>query len=1058
MKRESFFWKLLIILPFFLFSSMAVFGQTTEVKGTVLDAATGESLIGVSVSQKGTTNGVSTDIDGNYTLNVPMGATLLFTYIGYTDQEIVVSGNTINVTMQPSQELLDEVVVVGYGVQKKSVVTASISSIKDSDIGKLSPSRIENVLKGQVSGVQVTQGSGQPGSGSTVRIRGIGTTGNSGPLYIVDGMAVDGGISNLNPSDIASVEILKDAASAAVYGARAANGVILVTTKTGKTGKPKVSYEFSYGFQNSWKKKSVLNSEQYMVLQNELYMNNGEALLYSPKDIANARAGITPNTDWQDVIFNDNAPVQNHQISVSGGNEKISYYLSLGFFDQDGIIGGNYGVSNYNRWSIRSNNTYEVYNAENQRSFLNKIKVGSNIMYSRGKSIGIGTNDVFGTVLGSATTLPPTMSPYLSEEDGKLLLEKHPYAVMDGDRVLTPAPAYYQEIRNPLALMLRPDRSYNNEDKFIGTFWGELDVYKGLKFKSSYGFDLAFWGNDGYRFPYYASDNSAASNEDPLKSEAWSSMNRGFTWQLENTLTYNFKLGDDHTFTLLAGQSARRNKQRSLSGNGYDLMVYDPSMAVVDNSLMDPTKGGRRSGGGISASTLASYFGRIDYNYAERYMLQATVRRDGSDRFGSNNKWGTFPSFSGGWNVLQEPFMQDITPMWLTNIKLRASWGVNGNHNIDQYAYMSLMDGGQNYYFGGGTNSMMYYGISAGRLANPDLRWEESKQTDIGLDLSFFRNALTFTVDYYKKRTKGMLREKPTPGYVGLRAPLANSGIMDNSGWEFDLGYTGRIQDVNFGVRANASYVKNTLVDYGNASGENSWGNVVAAGLDNFIYQRNGMPSIFFYGYRTDGILQNQQEADDYNFKYNQNAKPGDVRFKNLNNDDTIDDKDREMLGKPNPDWTFGLTLNAEWKGFDFYAFFQGVTGNKIFDISKRADIPRQNLPSWMMDRWTGEGTSNKLPRLVSGEDNRNWRVSDLYIKNGAYCRLKNIQLGYTLPTSITRQAGIERVRIYVGAENLLTFTGYDGFDPEIGDGDMGVDKGIYPQPRTVTFGASISF
>ncbi|EGK02507.1 SusC/RagA family TonB-linked outer membrane protein [Dysgonomonas gadei] len=1055
MKREPIFWKILFILPLFLFSSLAVFGQTSEIKGTVTDAATGETLIGVSVSEKGTTNGTMTDLDGQYSIKVPSGATLIFTYVGYVTQERPATGGTINVALSLTQQMLDEVVVIGYGVQKKSVVTAAISSVKSSDIEKLTPSRIENVLKGQVSGVQVTQGSGQPGSGSTVRIRGIGTTGNSDPLYIVDGMAVDGGITNLNPSDIASVEILKDGASAAVYGSRAANGVVLITTKTGVAGKPKISYDMSYGFQNPWKKKAVLNSEQYMVLVNELYLNNGEALLYSSKDIADARAGLTPNTDWQEEVFNKDAPVQNHQISISGGNDKLSYYLSFGYFDQEGIIGGNYKASNYKRWSVRSNNTYEVYNAEKERSFLNKLKIGSNVTYSRGKKIGIGTNDVFGTVLGSATTLPPNLSVYLSEDDGKALLEKHPYAVKAKDgRVLTPAPAYFQEIRNPIGLMLRPDKSYDNEDKFIGTFWGELNLYKGLTFKSSYGFDLAFWGNDGYRFPYYLSDNSAASNEDPAKSEIWSSMNRGATWQIENTLNYNFKIGEDHFFTLLAGQSAREYSVRGLSGSGYEHISYDPSMMVIDATRGDATKGGRRSGGSASSTTLASYFGRLDYNFAERYMLQATVRRDGSDKFGSNNKWGTFPSFSVGWNVLNEPFMKDITPDWFHNMKLRGSWGVNGNQRIDAYAYMSLMDGGQNYYFG----DNMYYGISSGRLPNPDLKWEESKQTDIGLDLGFLRNSLTLTVDYYKKRTVGMLREKPTPSYVGLRAPLANSGTMDNSGWEFDVSYRGEIQDVNFGVKANASYMKNTLVDYGNASGENSWGGVGAAGVENFIYQKNGMPSPYFYGYRTDGILQTQEEADEYNFKYGENAKPGDVRFKNLNGDDKIDDEDRDMIGKPNPDWTFGLTLNAEWKGLDFYAFFQGVTGNKIFDISKRSDIPRQNLPSWMLDRWTGPGTSNKIPRLVAGEDNRNWRASDLYIKNGAYCRLKNIQLGYTIPASITRKASIDRLRIYVAAENLLTFTKYDGFDPEIGDGDMGVDKGIYPQARTITLGASISF
>nr|AIA99604.1 hypothetical protein [uncultured bacterium contig00110(2014)] len=767
MKRNPFVWKLFLILPLFLFSSLAVFGQTSEVKGTVTDAATGEPLIGVSVAEKGTTNGTLTDLDGRYAINIKEGATIVFTYVGYDPMELKTSpGVTLDVALKLSQQMLDEIIVVGYGVQKKSVVTASISSVKSSDIEKLTPSRIENVLKGQVSGVQVTQGSGQPGSDSKVRIRGIGTTGNSDPLYIIDGMAVDGGIKNLNPSDIASVEILKDAASAAVYGARAANGVILVTTKGGTSGKPKITYEMSYGFQNPWKKKAVLNSEQYMTLANELYLNNNQDLVFSPKDIADARAGLTPNTDWQEEVFNKNAPVQNHQVSISGGNEKATYYLSVGFFDQEGIIGGNYNVSNYKRFSVRSNNTYEIYNAENERDFLNKLKVGSNVTYSRGKSIGVGTNDVFGTVLGSATTLPPTMSVYMSEEEGKALLQEHPYAVTTKDgKVLTPSPSNFQEIRNPVALMLRPNKTFNNEDKFIGTFWGELTILKDLVFKSSYGFDLAFWGGDGYKFPYYMSDNSTgADDEKPTKSEIWSNMHRGATWQIENTLTYNFKLGEEHSFNLLAGQSARRYTERWLTGNGYEVMAYNPAMAVIDATLADPTKGGRRSTGNKTASTLASYFGRIDYNFAERYMLQATVRRDGSDKFGTNNKWGVFPSFSVGWNVLNESFIRDITPNWFNSMKLRGSWGVNGNQNIDAYAYMSLMDGGQNYYFGENSSSLMYYGISPGRLPNPDLKWEESKQTDIGVDFGFLRNALTLTVDYYKKAHRRYASRKTHPG------------------------------------------------------------------------------------------------------------------------------------------------------------------------------------------------------------------------------------------------------------------------------------------------------
>ncbi|MDR1631477.1 MAG: TonB-dependent receptor [Dysgonamonadaceae bacterium] len=1060
-KRKLFFLFILAVIPLTVWSQTGV-----NIKGVVTDAATGEALIGVSVVQTGSSNGTVTDLDGQFTLNVPQGANLLFTYVGYESIELAATEN-MTVQLQVSQELLDEVVVIGYGIQKKSVVTAAISQVKAADLEKLTPTRIENVLKGQVSGVSITQGSGQPGSGSSIRIRGVGTTGDNGPLFIVDGMAVDGGIDNLNPADIASVEILKDAASAAVYGTRGGNGVILITTKSGREGKAKISYEMNIGYQNPWKKKELLTTEEYYVLQNELNFNTNRPLPYTTQNIADARAGLISNTDWQDIAFNKNTTVTNHQISVTGGTQKLSYYVSFGIFDQDGILGGNYDVSNYKRYTIRSNNSYEVFNVENERGFLNKIKVGSNVTYSRANSIGITTNQIWGTALGSATTLPPDLSPYLDKTAGEALLTAHPYALTDAQgRVLTPAPEDFQEIRNPLAVYLRPNHNYNNADKFIGSLWGEVNILKNLLFRTNYGFDLAFWGNDGYKYPYFQSENATAqADERTSTTSVWSSMRRGFTWQLENTLTYDLQLGD-HAFTFLAGQSARSGTARYLDGTGYDLKVYDPWMAVINVAQMDTKEGGRIASGWIEDSRLASYFGRISYNYSERYMAQATIRRDGSYKFGKDNLWGNFPSFSLGWNVWNEPYLQNIRPDWWNNLKLRGSWGVNGSDRIDAWGYMSLMESGLNYYFGQtpgaeGAYGTLNYGISAGRIPNATLHWEESKQTDLGADFTFLRNSLTFSLDWFKKRTTGMLRTMQAnfPDYVGQIRPLVNAGTVDNTGWEFDLGYRFTVaKDFNMGIKANASYVKNTLVDYGNATGENSWGNLAAAGIDNFIYQKNDYPNPFFFGYKTAGIIQNQEEADEYNFLYNQTAEPGDVRFVDTDRDNNISDADRVMIGKPIPDWTYGLTLTADYKGFDIYLFFQGVYGNEIFDISKRADIPKQNLPAWMLDRWHGEGTSDKFPRYTAAEANRNWRASDLYIKDGAYTRLKNIQLGYTIPSRISRLATIDRLRIWVGAENLLTFTKYDGFDPEIGDEQQGVDMGIYPQARTVSFGLGLTF
>lgn len=1049
-------------------SSNGISQQQTSVTGTVLDE-TGEPIIGANIIIKGTTRGVITDLDGVFTISAALNDVLLVSYIGYLSQEISLNGRTsLTIRLKEDTQSLEEVVVIGYGVQKKSVVSAAISSVKSEDLGKVAPTRIENVLKGQVSGVQISSHSGQPGSDAAVNIRGIGTINKTGPLYIIDGMAIEGGLRNLNPTDIESVEILKDAASAAVYGARAANGVVLVTTKSGKSGKARISYEVSIGFQNPWRKKDVLNAEQYMMYRNDMSVNGGGDMIYSESEIMTARNGQSINTNWQDEVFNKNAPITSHQVNVSGGSEKGSYYLSLGYFDQEGIIGGNYGVSNYDRWTLRSNNTYEILNEENSRSFLNKIVVGSNVSYARAKRTEVpgGTNSEFGSVLGSAITMSPLVSVYASDEEAAQILKDHPYAVTDQDgRVFSLPPGGFQEIVNPMALLNRPNRTKHNEDKFIGSFFAEVNVLKGLKFKTSYGFDLAFWGQDSYSFPYYLSSMNRLEQE--YETSVNSRMNRGFAWQVENVLTYDISFNDTHYFTLMAGQSGRKYKSRSLNGTDYDLLAYDPYMATINSAIADRER--ERVEGGTTMSTLASYFGRIDYNFDERYMLQATVRRDGSDKFGINNKWGVFPSVSAGWNITNESFMAG-RPTWFNYMKLRASWGMNGNQDIDAFAYASLMDGGQNYYFGQGSSQYMQYGVSGGRLSNPDLKWEESKQTDAGLDIWLLNNALTFTFDYYMKKTDGMLKSQPIPGYVGRTAPITNAGKMENWGLEFDLGYRLRVSDFNFAVKANASYMHTKLIDLGVPQGEESWGGTGAAGVDNFIYATNGMVWPYFYGWRTDGIIQNEAEAKAYNDAFGESAVPGDVRFKDTNGPDgvpdgIIDDKDREKIGRGIPDWTYGLTLNAEWKGFDLHALFQGTIGSDIFDIAQRADVPGANRPAWILNRWTGEGTSHKIPRATSVDGNRNWRASDLYVKNGDYCRLKNIQLGYTIPVSVTQKAGLENLRIFISAENLLTFTGYkDGFDPEIGSSsnpgqnNQGVDKGNYPQARTFSFGASIAF
>lgn len=1056
--------RFLSVLTLLFLFSIGVFAQQTTVKGTVKDAA-GEPVIGASVLVKGTTHGTITDLDGHFVLqNVSNGATIDISYIGYASQSRKVMGNQpMDFILLDDTEKLDEVVVVGYGVQKKSVVTAAISRVTADELNAAKPSRVEDALKGKVSGVQITQSSGQPGSDSKVRIRGIGTVNNSDPLYIVDGMPVDGGINYLNPVDIASVEILKDAASAAIYGARAANGVVLVTTKSGKEGKTTINYDFSYGWQNPWRKKSVLNAKEYMVIMNEAQVNDGNSPLYSQQQINEAGSG----TDWQDETFNKNAPVQQHQVSINGGSDKIQYFLSLGYFNQEGIVGGNYGKSNYDRWSLRSNSTYTIFE-ETSRKFLNKLRVGVNIGYSRGKNSGIETNSEYGSILGSAVAFSPLVDVYASEAEGKKILASNPTAVTNGDCVFSLPPAGYQELANPMAQLYSPTNTINNEDKFVGSFWAELDILPGLKFKSSYGGDLAFWGEDGYGMKYYM--GSMKKND-----QSWvrSTMNRGYRWQVENLLTYNKTFAEKHNLAVVLGQSANKYTVRKLAGNDYNLLETDPGKANI-NSATGSRDDERVEGGtdGFEFESLASYFGRLDYNFSERYMVQLTVRRDGSSHFGVNHKWAMFPAVSVGWNVLNEPYMEGIRPDWFDSFKVRLSWGKNGNEKIGNFRYTSLMDGGQNYYFGGGYSvkdngkgGLMQYGTSPAALANPDIKWEESEQTDLGFDARLLDYRLTFGFDYFKKKTNGMLMDRPIPSYVGQSAPMSNAGSMQNWGLEFEVAWKDQIKDFNYWVSANFSYLQNKLINLGNASGETNYESAGASGVGDFVHGKNGEVWPYFYGMKTGGIFQNQAEIDAYvnskGEKMQAKAQPGDVRFVDVNGDGSVDDQDRTKIGKGMPDWTYGFTIGGEWKGFDVNLFFQGSIGNDIFDFSQRGDIPAMNRPSWILDRWCGEGSSDFLPRMTKNNPNSNWRSSDLYIKDGSYLRLKTAQLGYTLPTALTRKASIQRFRVYVSAENLLTFTKYDGFEPEIASGGyttIGIDRGIYPQSRTISLGANISF
>ena len=1036
---------------------MAALAQNAPVTGVVTDSE-GQPIIGAFVVEQGTSNGTMTGDDGSFTLRVSNRTVLEISCIGYTSQNVSVTpGQSLSIVLADDTQMLEETVVVGYGVQKKSVLTASISKVDGDALNTVRASTVNDALKGKVSGVQITQASGQPGSGSQIKIRGIGTVNNSDPLYIVDGMPVDGGIDYLNPTDIASVEILKDAASAAIYGARAANGVVLVTTKNGQKGQASITYNGSYGWQNPWRKKEVLNATEYMVIMNEARVNDLGAPLYSAAEIAAAGIG----TDWQDETFNYNAPITQHQVSVSGGTDKATYFVSLGYFKQDGIVGGNYGKSNYDRLSIRSNNTYVPYETTD-RDFLNKLTLTANIAYSNINSTGITTNSEFGSILGSAVAFNPSIPVFASEAEGARILAEHPTAIVASDgRVYSLPPSGYQELTNPVANLDTPSNTYYKTHKFVTNFGAELNILPGLKFKSSFGTDLAFWRNRGYGFEQYKS-----SMNQTLSSWVNMGMNEGLRWQVENYFSYNKELGK-HNFSAVLGQSAMSYSFVYVSGTDYNLKETNPNMAYIDSAIGD-TDDERTSGGtgGYDAQRLASYFFRFDYNYDERYMLEFTVRRDGSSRFGPGHKWATFPAASLGWNITNEPWFIDNRPSWINQMKLRASWGKNGNENIGNFRYASLMDSGQEYYYGNtGDYGTMQPGSSPAALANPAIRWEESEQIDLGFDARLLNDRLTFGFDFYNKKTNGMLMDKPIPSYVGQGAPMSNLGDMRNWGYEFEIGWQQQVGEFHYAVNANASLLKNRLINLGNESGEAVYQSNGASGVGDYVKGSNGEVWPYFYGMKTDGIFQNWAEINAYKDKdgnlMQPSAQPGDVKFVDFNGDGYVNDDDRTKIGKGMPDWTYGITFSADWKGFDANIFFQGSIGNQIFDYSMRGDVPAMNRPAWILDRWIGEGTSNHIPRMTNSNPNQNWRSSDLYVKDGSFLRLKTAQIGYTIPERIVRAASIKNLRVYLAGENLLTFTKYDGFDPEMAsDGytTIGIDRGIYPQARTVTVGASITF
>lgn len=1023
----------------FTISTWFSFAQEININGVVNDE-TGIPIPGVNIIIKGTTIGATTDFDGIFEITTEIGSTLSFSYVGYLTQDIVVTNND-NLTVILIEDLakLDEVVVIGYGTQKKSVVTGAISGVKQSELEDLPITRVEQTLQGRVSGVTIAANSGQPGSSSTVRVRGITTLGNNEPLWVVDGVVVDaGGIGFLNQSDIASVEVLKDAASQAIYGARSAAGVILITTKKGKSGKMSINYNGYAGFSSATRELDLLNATQYATLLNEKSVNGGGNILFSNPE------ALGEGTDWQDEIFNNGAQRTSHELSLSGGNDVSKFYVSFGLTDQEGIVLSD--ISNYNRKNIRLNSTHKI---------SDKLTFGQTVGYSNEKNIGIGnTNSEFGGPLASAINLDP-LTPIV--ETDPILVNQAPYTNNGIWRDSNGNPygisnLVAQEMSNPLAYQQTLLGNYGWADNFVGNAYLELELIEGLKVRSTVGGKLAYWGYESFTPVSYLNASSITTQNNISRGT-----NKGFGWNLENTVSYTKEL-KKHNFSLLLGQGVYVDNISSGTNVTYfDIPVDNYKDASFNYSV--PTDQITASAYTGNEHIVTSLFSRLNYNYDEKYLFTAIIRRDGSSRFGDNNKYGYFPSFSAGWVPSKEDFWNDNDI--LNQLKIRGGYGVTGNDNIGDFQYLSTIGGGRDYTIG--TSGSVTIGNSPNAPSNPDLKWEETSQLNIGFDARLF-DKISVAFDWYKKETTGILQAVTLPGYVGaIGSPTGNVADMENTGIDLEIGYNTQINDLNLSLNGNVSYLENEVTFLGNGVDFLSGGATIQSSTFPITRTQVGQPVNSFYGFRTNGIFQNQEEIDNYvnstGTVIQPNAQPGDFRWKDLDDDGDIDSDDRDFLGSSIPKFTFGLTLNLDYKNFDFLVFVQGATGNKIFQGLRRLDISNANYQTSALGRWVGEGTSNSYPRLTTNDTNNNFsNPSDFYLEDGDYLRFKTIQIGYTLPSDLLNKYGIDRIRIYFTTENLFTFTKYSGYDPEIGGGIFGIDRGYYPQAQTNQLGINLQF
>ena len=1022
-----------------IFLSTTTFAQTAKVSGTITNQRTAVPVPGATIKVKNTNRAAVADEAGKFNIDASNGDVLVITSVGYASQEVKVTAGSISVHLNESASQMEDVIVIGYGTQKKKLVTGANLQVKGEDLQKQNTTSALQALQGQAAGVQITSSSGQPGDGFNVVIRGKGTIGNFSPLYVVDGVqGVD--INAINPADIETIDVLKDAASAAIYGSQAANGVVLITTRTGRQNqKAQITLDAYYGLQNVPKKADLLDAKEYAVIMNEQAVNSGKAPYFS-NDVIN---NLQTNTNWLDKMFDRNVPTQNYVVGVQGGGAGSVYSTSLGYTSQGGIVGGP-DISNYERYSFKLNSEHNLYQ--------NVVKVGQHLTFNNVNSHGIQTGGQYNNTLRAAFSTPPFLPMY--DSAGSFFPSDGSVGWFPGKGGDT---AWDNTAANPYATMYYNSTGRNNNQGLFGDVYLQLEPIKGLRLRTSLG--MNYWSNQshGYGAPYHLSIFAMRDT-----STVYQSMGNGKTLQFDNTLSYDFRIAKDHSFSVMAGSSAIKTKGSGLSGSNWDLRVVDLAHAYLDVAQNRAAESDHLvAGGGPYEDALQSYFGRVQYNFREKYLFNATFRADGSSKFAPSHRWGYFPSVSAGWVVSKEDFLQNVSG--LDFFKLRGSWGRVGNQSVAAYQYLSPISFSQAAYIFGPVEAANTQGAYPSRLANPDVRWETSEQTDIGIDATLFKR-INVALDYYVKKTKDWLITVPILATAGADAPLINGGDVKNTGVELSLNYRNSIgKDFNYSIGVNGSYNKNII---GNIPTNDhilhGYTNVLYANSLEFYRAANGYPVGYFWGLKTAGVFQTEEEVNAYKDKSGKpvqpDAKPGDVRYLDLNGDGLINNDDRTKIGDPNPDFIFGFNVSLDYKGFDFLVQASGIAGNQLVQ-SWRGPGGRGNYSAEILGRWTGPGSSNRLPRVT--EEGTNWaQFSDLYVYDGSYLRISTVTLGYDL-ARIVKKNYLSKVRLYASVLNAFTFTKYNGMDPEIGHNDWystGIDLGYYPRPRTMLIGANIRF